>query len=209
MAIVKVYNNEGAQAGELELSSALFDVAVNTDLVYEAVRAQTANSRMVIAHAKDRSEVRGGGRKPWKQKGTGRARHGSRRSPIWSGGGVTFGPSKIRNFAMKLNRKAKRKALAMVLSDKVTHEKIIVLENLALENGKTKELAAVLAKLPSAGKKVLIVTKPENKAATQPAKNLENVATLPANCLNIVDLLRYEYVVITKDAIDFATELYG
>ncbi len=204
-----MYNQEGAEVGKLDLSASLFEVEVNPALVHEAVIAQEANAREAIAHTKTRGEVRGGGRKPWKQKGTGRARHGSRRSPIWSGGGITFGPRSIRNFAKKMNRKARRKALAMVLSDKLTSEKIIAVESLKFDEAKTKNLAAVLAKLPSSGKKTLVITTPENKTASVAAKNLEKVNTLPAHALNVVDLLKNEYVVVTKAAIEVLTQTYN
>lgn len=204
-----MYNQEGVEIGKLDLNASLFEVEVNPSLVHEAVVAQQANARESIAHTKTRGEVRGGGRKPWKQKGTGRARHGSRRSPIWSGGGITFGPRSIRNFAKKMNRKARRKALAMVLSDKLSSEKIIVIEALGFDQAKTKNLAAVLAKLPSSGKKTLIITEPENKTASVAAKNLEKVNTLPAHALNVVDLLRNEYVVVTKAAIEVMTQTYN
>ncbi|MBT5808069.1 50S ribosomal protein L4 [Candidatus Uhrbacteria bacterium] len=209
MAKVTLYNQLGETTGDLKLDALLFDVKASPALVHEAVVAQTANARSAIAHTKTRGEVRGGGRKPWKQKGTGRARHGSRRSPIWIGGGITFGPRSIRNFAKKMNRKARRKALAMVLSDKVAHEKIVALEGLTFDGANTRALSAVLAKLPSSGKKTLLVTVPENKVVAKSAKNLSGVETLPANALNIVDLLRYEYVVVTKSAIDLITKLYN
>ena len=132
MAKVKVYNQEGKSTAEIELPADIFEVALNEGLLHQVVVALEANSRQVLAHTKDRSEVRGGGRKPWKQKGTGRARHGSIRSPIWKGGGVTFGPQKIRNFTKKLNKQVKRKALAMTLSDKVSNNNFIAIESLAL-----------------------------------------------------------------------------
>jgi large subunit ribosomal protein L4 len=208
MAKVVLYNNEGKTAGELELDAALFEVPANPALVHEAVVAQQANSREVLAHAKDRSEVRGGGRKPWKQKGTGRARHGSRRSPIWSGGGVTFGPLKTRNFSKKMNRKARRKALAMVLSDKVASECFVAVDQFDITDNKTKALVALLQKLPVAGKKTLIVLKPENVGAALAAQNIQNISTIPANSLNIVDLLAHEYVLVSKEAVDVIHETY-
>jgi len=204
-----MYNQEGKHVGELELSAGLFDVAVDQSLVHEVVVAQEANARDPIAHTKTRGEVRGGGRKPWKQKGTGRARHGSRRSPIWSGGGITFGPRSIRNFAKKINKKARRKALTMVLTDKVASEKFIVIESLSFSDAKTKDLHAVLKNLPSAGKKMLLVTAPENKSVALAAKNLPKVNTIPAHALNVVELLRNEYVVVTKAAIDVITKTYN
>ena len=208
MASVTLYNANGESVGKIDLEPTLFDVEVKPELVHEAVVAQTANTRDAISHTKDRSEVRGGGRKPWKQKGTGRARHGSRRSPIWTGGGVTFGPRSIRNFTKKMNKKARRKALAMVLTDKVTSERLTAIDALTAENGKTKALATTLGKLPVAGKKTLIVLQPENKEVSRAANNIPRVETLPVNALNIVDLLRFEHVLVSKAALESLTEVY-
>jgi large subunit ribosomal protein L4 len=209
MATVKLYNQEGSSTGEIQLDAGLFDVAVNPALVHEAVVAQSANARASLAHTKTRGEVRGGGKKPWKQKGTGRARHGSRRSPIWSGGGITFGPRSIRNFAVKMNRKARRKALAMVLSDKVMHDKLIMIDALMIEEGKTKQLSDLLSKLPSAGKKTIIITAPDNKSIAKAAQNLQGIESFPANALNVIALLRFEYVIVSKPALEIMTKLYN
>ena len=208
MATVNLYKIDGSSAGSLELDPAVFEVAADAALVHEAVVAQGANSRVAIAHTKDRSAVRGGGRKPWKQKGTGRARHGSRRSPIWSGGGVTFGPTNERNFSVKMNRKAKRKAIQMVLSDKVANDRFVAIENLELPELKTKAVAAMLEKLPAAGKKTLIIGLPENSGIAMAARNLSNVQTLPAHSLGVVDLLSYDFLVVSKPAIDLITKTY-
>lgn len=208
MARVTLYNLEGEETGQIELDPSLFDVEVDPTLVHEAVVAQTANSRVAIAHTKDRSEVAGTGKKPWKQKGTGRARHGSRRSPIWIGGGITFGPRSNRNFSVKLNKKTRRKALAMVLTDKVQSGQFIAVEQLAVGEGKTKQLAALLKHLPIAGKKTLILVEPENKTVSMAAKNISHVETLPIHALNVVDLLKKPNVLISKDGIDILTHLY-
>jgi large subunit ribosomal protein L4 len=208
MAVVSLYNINGEKTGTIELDPSLFGVEASSDLVHEAATAQMDNARSAIAHTKDRSDVRGGGRKPWKQKGTGRARHGSRNSPIWSGGGVTFGPRNIRNFSSKINKKAKRKALAMVLSDKVANEKFVAVEDFILKDGKTKELAAILEKLPVANKKTLIVLPPENKNVARAAQNIKKVNTLPTNTINVVDLLKTDYVLFSKDAIDQISLVY-
>lgn len=208
MARVTLYTIDGSKKGELTLDDSLFAVPVNAALVHEAVVAQTANSREAVAHTKTRADVAGTGKKPWKQKGTGRARHGSRRSPIWSGGGITFGPRSDRNFSVKMNRQARRKALAMVLSDKVTNDRFVVVDTLVSEEGKTKELLQLLTKLPSAGKKTLIVTAPENKLMSRAARNVPDVTTIPANALNVVDLLRFDYVVISEPAVTMVTEIY-
>lgn len=207
MARVILYSNDGSTKGELVLDADLFGVKVNPVLVHEAVVAQTAGARNPIAHTKTRAEVAGTTKKPWKQKGTGRARHGSRRSPIWVGGGITFGPRSDRNFEVKMNKQARRKALAMVLSDKVVNEKFIAVDELK-GDGKTKQLSLTLSRLPGAGKKVLIVTTPENKAVHRAARNIQKVSSLPANALNIVDLLSFEYVLMTESAVEMVTRMY-
>ncbi len=208
MARVSLYNEEGKETGQIELEPSLFDVEVNPALVHEAVVAHMANAREAIAHTKDRSEVVGTGKKPWKQKGTGRARHGSRRSPIWIGGGITFGPRNDRNFSLKMNKKARRKALAMVLTDKVKHGHFIAVEQLNMEDGKTKQLSALIKRLPIAGKKTLILVEPENRRVSMAAKNIPNVQTLPIHTLNIVDLLKKPNVLISKEGIDLLTQMY-
>lgn len=208
MASVTLYTSQGEEKGKLELDDRLFGVAIKPELVYSAVVAQTANSRKVLAHTKTRGEVAGTGKKPWKQKGTGRARHGSRRSPIWIGGGITFGPRKDRNFSIKINKKAKQKALSMVLSDKVANDKLIAMESLDVTGGKTKELIKVLRKLPEIGRKTLIVTEPGQKQVAQAARNIPSVSTLPANSLNVMDLLMNDCVIMTKGSVDFVTRMY-
>lgn len=208
MAKVTLYNQEGASVGSLELDASLFDVPANKALVHEAVIAQEANSRAAIAHTKDRSEVSGTGKKPWKQKGTGRARHGSRRSPIWSGGGITFGPRSNRNFSKKMNAKARRKALAMVLSDKVANERFVAIETMDMPEAKTKNLVEMLSKLPTSGKKTLIVLESDNIAAARAARNIPKIETISSKSLNVVDLLNYECVLASKAAIETLTNTY-
>lgn len=208
MAKVTLYNQEGKSVGELTLDAALFDVKPNTALIHEALIAQRANSRPAIAHTKDRSEVAGTGKKPWKQKGTGQARHGSRRSPIWVGGGITFGPRSDRNFSVKLNKAAKRKALAMVLTDKVACDKFVAVDSLVLAEAKTKSMSGMLKKLPAAGKKTLVVLETANVAAARAARNLPRVTTLPAHSLNIADLLANDFVVASKEAIESLTKTF-
>lgn len=208
MASVKVYNVEGKETGEMNLIDTLFGVEVKPSLVHEAVVAHTANVRAVLAHTKDRSEVAGSNKKPWKQKGTGRARHGSRQSPIWKGGGITFGPTSLRNFAVKINKKTKRLALAMVLSDKINNNRLIVVDGLRSEEGRTRDLEKTLSTLPVAGKKTLLVVEMDNRGVGLAARNLENVEVFPVNTLNLLALLRLEYVVFTKSAIEAASELF-
>lgn len=208
MAKVTLHNQAGKVVGELELDAALFEVKPNPALIHEAFVIQKANGRQVLAHTKDRSEVAGTGKKPWKQKGTGRARHGSRRSPIWVGGGITFGPRNERNFSLKLNRVARRKALAMVLTDKLVSEKFVAIDSMVLPENKTKTIVSVLRNLPSAGKKTLVILEPANVGAMRAARNLQRVTTLSALSLNIGDLLANDFVVASKEAIDAITKTF-
>ena len=192
----------------MDLETSLFGVEVNSSVVHEAVVAHTANVRSILAHTKDRSEVAGSNKKPWKQKGTGRARHGSRQSPIWKGGGITFGPTTLRNFAVKINKKTKRKALAMVLSDKLKHNRLIVVDDLRIDDSKTKDLKNILGLLPVSGKKTLIVVEMENRGVGLAARNLQDIEVFPVNTLNLLALLRLDYVVFTKAALEAAMEMF-
>ncbi len=202
MAKVDLYKMDGTKAGTQELPDALFGVDVSPELVHEAIVAQDANARVKRAKTKDRSDVRGGGRKPWKQKGTGRARHGSRRSPIWVGGGVTFGPTLLRNFGKKINKKAKRKALAMMLSDKVASEQFVALEAFEMPEAKTKFVATMRKSLPGADTSAIIVTTNEDDAVVRGAQNLPKTGTIGATNLNVRDLAQYQYVIASKAAIE-------
>ncbi len=208
MAKVKVYNLEGKEAGELELAKEIFEVEGKEELVHQVVVAQNNNSRQNLAHTKIRSEVRGGGAKPWRQKGTGRARHGSRRSPIWKGGGVTFGPRKDINFSQKINKKMKNKALCMVLTNKVKEGKIIVLDKLELAEAKTKKLTELLNKLPIKNNSVLLSLAKKDDNVIKAAGNLEKVGVLSADSLNVVDLLGKNYLVVDKAAVEKIVEVY-
>ncbi len=208
MAKVILYNQQGKSVGELPLDASLFEVKPNPALIHEAFIAQKANSRVVYAHTKDRSQVAGTGKKPWKQKGTGQARHGSRRSPIWVGGGITFGPTKDRNFSVKINKTAKRKALAMVLTDKVACDKFVAIDTLVLPEAKTKNFASMLKSLPSSGKKTLVVLEHTNLIAARVARNIPRVTTLSALSLNIGDLLANEFVIVSKEAIESITKTF-
>ncbi|MFH1426197.1 MAG: 50S ribosomal protein L4 [Candidatus Kerfeldbacteria bacterium] len=205
MAKVKLYNLDGKASGEIELDDAVFGVEVNPELVQFVVSAQQANAHIPYAHTKQRAEKRGGGRKPWRQKGTGRARHGSSRSPIWRGGGVTFGPTNDRNMTKKVNKKEKRKALSMVLSDKVSGNMFIVIDSIEQLEGKTKQLATVLSALPSKGKSVLIASGKKNAKLTRAANNLPNANTVLADSLSVGDVLKYNYVLIDKDGVETVT----
>lgn len=206
---VKIYDWQGKELGTESLDPKLFGVELNPTMVQEVVVAQQKNSRQVLAHAKGRSEVRGGGKKPWRQKGTGRARHGSIRSPLWVGGGVTFGPSKDRNFSVKVNKKVKQKALAMILSDKLANDKLLVVDAYNLPEAKTKMLKEALAKFPAKGKKTLVVTKNAQENIVQAAKNLSGVATINYGSLNPVDLLASEYLFVNKELLKKVSEHYS
>ena len=202
MAKINLYKQDGRVNGSVELSDALFAVKVKPDVIHEALVAQLANGRTRYAQTKDRSEVRGGGKKPWKQKGTGRARHGSSRSPIWTGGGVTFGPLAVRTFLKKINKKTRRAALAMVLTDKLAAEQFIVLDSLAIEEAKTRTLGIIREALPGSGHSTLIITSSDEKNAIQAAKNLAKVSTISAKSLNVRDLLKSKYILASQAALE-------
>jgi large subunit ribosomal protein L4 len=204
---LKVYNMEGKAVSERELAPELFGVEVREGLVHLAAEAQAANARVASAHTKTRGEVRGGGKKPWRQKGTGRARHGSRRSPIWVGGGITFGPRPDRNFGKKLNRKAKKAALAMALADKARNEALVAVEGVKIEDGKTKRMAAALAKLP-VGRRVLLVLPGSDKMAVRASRNLASLTTVTAGDLNLLDVLASDSVVMPVATLDLLEKRY-
>ena len=166
-----------------------------------------ANARQVLADTKDKGEVRGGGRKPWKQKGTGRARHGSSRSPLWKGGGVTFGPTSDRNFSKMINKKMKTKALLMVLSSKLKDNELVVVENIKLEKASTKKMKDILGKLPLSGK-VLISMDKKNDSVFNSVKNIPSVSMLASDSLNVVDLLKNKMLVVDKKGIERIGEIY-
>ncbi len=210
MPSVNVYNIEGKKTGTTKLPPEIFDVKINTDLVHQVVVAQMANKRQVIAHAKDRSEIRGGGRKPWRQKGTGRARHGSIRSPIWRSGGATFGPTRERVFKKKINKKMKQKALFMILTSKHKDNELILLDKLEIKEPKTKLIAEILENiLKKKTKSVLVVTLKKNENIIRANKNIPYTKILRADSLNILDLLSFKYLLMPKEAIKVIEETYG
>lgn len=208
MVKVPLYNMEGKKVGEQQLSATVFGVAVKPAVLHEAAVAHAANARQVVAHTKTRGEVRGGGKKPWKQKGTGRARHGSTRSPIWKGGGVTFGPRADRNPGKKLNRKVKQLAVRMALTDKVKHERLVVLEVLAATDFKTKAMAKMLAALP-VGRKVLVALPTRDEKVVKSLANLPRVTSVNVGNLNIAALLAHDTVVTTAAGTSRMEELFG
>jgi large subunit ribosomal protein L4 len=204
--LIKVYNQEGKEVEEMELPDEVFGLKISSDLVHQAVVAQTANAREVLAHTKDRSEVSGGGKKPWRQKGTGRARHGSNRSPIWRGGGVTFGPTNERNFSLKINKKMRKRALLMVLSGKVKNDQLIVLDDLKINEAKAKEVAKIIKNLGGAKKDIkrgaLVALAEKNENVIKAARNISKIETISIDSLNVVDVLKMKYLVMTKDGIN-------
>ncbi len=201
MAQVKLYTWQGGDAGMLDLPDNLFSVAVKPSVVHEVIVAQDANSRVVSAHTKDRSEVSGGGKKPWKQKGTGRARHGSTRSPIWVGGGVAHGPLAERNFSKKVNKKMKRVAIAMLLSDRLAKEAFVAVESLVLPEMKTKLIAAMRKALPCAEKKALVILGSSEAGTYRAIRNLEHTQAIGARSVNPRDLAKFGAVIASKAAI--------
>jgi len=209
MLKVKVYNLEGKEVEELELQPDLFGIEANVALIHQVVEAQQANARQVLAHTKTRSEVRGGGKKPWAQKGTGRARHGSIRSPLWIGGGVTFGPRNDRVFDKKVNKKMKRKALAMVLSDKVKNNNLFIVDKLELPKIQTKDFATSLKRLPGkVATNYLVVLAAKNDIISKSARNLPKIQTILADSLNVVDILKHNYLLLDKAALLKVVETY-
>lgn len=209
-----IYNLKGESIGDIQLSDDVFGQANNPALIQQAVVAQRANARQVLAHTKDRSEVRGGGKKPWRQKGTGRARAGSNRSPIWIGGGVTFGPTNKRNFSKGLNLKMKRQALRVALSDKVSSKHCAIMDELVLDNYKTKTfktiIEAIQSKAFTADKKtsVLILDKTPTGTVKNSARNLVGIKLLGLDNINLVDILKYRYLILTKAAVNQLEEKY-
>lgn len=206
MANVSVYNMEGKAVGSIELNDAIFGVEINEHLVHLAVVQQLANKRQGTQSAKTRAEVSGGGRKPWRQKGTGHARQGSTRSPQWKGGGVVFAP-KPRDYSFKLNKKEKRLALKSALTSRVAAEKIYVLDELNFDEIKTKKMATVLDNLKI--NKALVVLGDKNENVILSARNIPSVRTALVNTINVYDILKYDSIVMTKDAVAKIEEVYA
>ena len=206
MANVSLYNINGEEVGKIELNDDIFGVEVNIPVMHMAVVQYLANQRQGTKSAKTRAEVRGGGKKPWRQTGTGRARQGSTRSPQWVGGGVVFAP-KPRDFSFKLNKKVKRLALKSALSTKVEENKIIVLDSLKMDVIKTKEMVKILSNI-KAGKS-LIVTNGDDDNVVLSARNIPDVKTASVGTINVYDILKYDTFVVTKDAVQKIEEVYA
>jgi large subunit ribosomal protein L4 len=205
---VKIYNQEGKEVGKTRLPKEIFDVKLNPDLVHQVVCSKRSSSRKPIAHTKTRKEVRGGGRKPWRQKGTGRARHGSIRSPIFKGGGVVFGPRKEKSFEKKVPKKMRRKALFMVLTQKVKQGLLILLDKLEIKEPKTKKMREILEKLPSKNEKTLIALPNVDKNIILSGRNIKNIKIVQAKDLNVLELLSYKYLLMPKESIKVINETF-
>lgn len=207
-----IYNQKAENIGEIELNPKIFDVKPNMHLLAEATRIAGRNSRQGTSNTKTRAEVSGGGKKPWKQKGTGRARAGSTRSPIWRHGGVTFGPRANRNWELKINKKAKTQALFMSLSDKVKENQFIIIDQITFDQPKTKEMVKVLAALKSGvkdfGKKQLLVMPKNDAKLMRSTSNLKSVTSVLASSLNILDVMKADTIIATKDSLAVIEKVY-
>ncbi|MBI5222227.1 MAG: 50S ribosomal protein L4 [Candidatus Magasanikbacteria bacterium] len=208
MLKVKIYNQTGVEAGDLELSENVFGVKPKESVVHQVYVAQMANAREPWAHTKNKGEVRGGGKKPWRQKGTGRARHGSIRSPLWKGGGVTFGPLKTRNYKQKINKKMNQLAVKMCLSDKVVGNQLVVLDDIKLD-GKTKSLANLRRVLPGSGRTTLWLMSEKDEQLAKAARNLVRVDLKVAKDVSVIDLLHHQYIVITKKGVEILEKRFS
>ena len=206
MANVSVYNIEGKEVGKIDLSDAVFGVEVNEHLVHMAVVSQLANNRQGTQKAKTRSEVSGGGRKPWRQKGTGHARQGSTRAPQWTGGGVVFAPVP-RDYSFKMNKREKRAALKSALTSRVEENKFIVIDEINFEEAKTKNFANILKNLDVS--KALVVLEDDNKNAELSARNIADVKSAKTNTINVYDILKYNTVITTKAVVAKIEEVYA
>lgn len=205
---IDIYNKKGNKLkSKVETKKQVFDADLNQDLIYQVTMAQRANRRKGTAHTKDRSERSGGGAKPWAQKGTGRARHGSIRSPLWRKGGVTFGPNKERNYSKKINKKAKRKALFQVLSEKKRRGDFIVLNNINI-SPKTKEMVNILNNLKIKDESFLVATSEKDDNVIRATSNIKKGKVMEARELNVLDLLQYKYIILTKDSVKVIEETF-
>ena len=198
---VPVYNMEGKEVEQIDVPVSLFDIALRPDVVKQVIVAIQANQRINYAHTKDRSEVRGGGRKPWKQKGTGRARHGSSRSPIWIGGGVTFGPRNDRNFSKKINKKVRRLAIKMLLSDKVKNNRLLVVDKFDFPEIKTKKVAEFLQSLPTDNRSALILTSEVDEKIVKSVANIQKTDVMLAGDINANVLAKYNNIIVSREAL--------
>ncbi len=204
-----VYNQQGSKVSTLEVSDAIFGVRANLSILHQAAIAQQSNARIARANTKERGEVSGGGKKPWKQKGTGRARQGSIRSPQWRGGGVVFGPRSERNFSKKINKKVRRVAMFMALSDRAAAGALFVLDAITTAEKKTKHVVAVLRALPLARGKTMIALSKSEKEIGRLASNVARVTPMSVGSLNVVDILNHTNIVTTVEGIKELEKIYG
>lgn len=207
MAKLALYNRDGEQVGEIEVQAALFEAPMKQGALYQTAVSQAANRRQGTAASRDRGEVRGGGGKPWPQKGTGRARHGSTRSPIWVGGGTVFGPHP-RDYGFTVPKKVRRAALKSVLSAKVREGKLLVVDDFVIEEPKTRAVVQILKNLNASGKSLIVTGRPDQNVIKS-ARNLPGVKTTEARQLNVLDILSYDYLVMTRDALEKVQEVFG
>jgi len=205
---VDIYNQKNEKSGTMELPDRIFKVEWNPDLVHRALAALLSNRRQPWAHTKDRSEVSGGGRKPWRQKGTGRARHGSIRSPLWKGGGVTFGPRKERNYFKKINKKMNQKAIFSILSNKLESHELKIIDSFGAEILKTKKAAEILKKIIQDNSSILIIPSREQVKIKKAVTNIKKVDALSPLSLNVYDLLKYKNIILEKKAVEEIEKTY-
>lgn len=208
MSRLAVLNTQGEQVGDVELKDELFMNPVRHGALYYTAMAQLSNRRLGTASTKTRGEVRGGGSKPWPQKGTGRARHGTIRSPLWAGGGVIFGPSPERNYSRKVPRKVKRLALQSALSTKVRDEKLLIIDNINLDEPKTREIKNILEKLKAQPRALLVTAQPDLNIIKS-VRNLPGIKVVVAHQLNVLDLLNHDFLVMTKEALQKVEEVFS
>lgn len=204
---INVYNQEGKVQSEMDLNPKIFEVVAKDSVIHQVVVAMMANARQTLAHTKTKGEVRGGGKKPWAQKGTGRARQGSIRNPQWVGGGIAFGPRKDRNYKQKINKKMRQKAYFMCLSDKAASGNLVLVENLEAKDIKTKKMAEMMKKLP-VGKKTLLALPSLDEKIVNSAKNIPWLETMLVNNLNALEVLKYKYLLMPVESIKKIEEIY-
>ena len=202
MVKAKIYNLEGKSTSERKLKDEIFDIKLSPKIITQVINTQLANRRRPIAHTKTRSEVSGGGKKPYRQKGTGNARAGSSRSPIWIGGGITFGPRSDRNYHQRLPKKMRNKALRMIFTQKIKENKIIILKEIELKNYSTKSIESILQKLPIEEGKILVILPKMNVNLELSLANLPYLKMIQADSLNIIDLIKYDYLLTDIEGIE-------
>ena len=205
---LKVYNQEGKEVKKIDVSDDIFNLELNNDLVHQVIVSQASNRRQGSAHTKDRGEVSGGGKKPWRQKGTGRARHGSIRSPLWKGGGVTFGPRNDKNYKKRIPKEMKRKALFMALSGKIKDNEFFVVDFFNVNDHKTKTMKEIVNCFPLLNKKTLIVLPETNQKVILGTRNLPEVQTMPAKNLTALDVLSFKNLIVLEDSVSLIEKTF-